>query len=53
MDEPSSWVVGREAHNEPSSRREKGGVATRWIVELQARFATIPNTRTLTDDIVI
>ena len=53
MDEPSSWVVGREAHDQPTACREERGIAARWVVELETGLTTIPHSEALTDDIVI
>jgi hypothetical protein len=53
MDEPSSWIVCWEAHDQPASGREKCGVSSRRIVELEACLAIVLDTRALADDIVI
>jgi hypothetical protein len=53
MDEPSSWIVRWETHDQPTSSREKCSVAARRIIELKACLAAVPDTRALADDIVI
>jgi hypothetical protein len=53
VDKPSPWVDCREAHDQPSSGGEKGGIAAGWVVKLKIGFATIPDAGALADDIVI
>lgn len=53
MYKPGSWVVGGKAHDQPAAGRKKRGIAARWVIELEASFAAIPDAGTLTDDIVI
>lgn len=53
MYKPGSGVVGRKAHDQPAAGRKKRGIAARWIVELEAGFAAIPDAGALADDIVI
>lgn len=53
MYEPCSWVVGGEAHDQPTAGGKKRGIATRWVVKLETSFAAIPDARALANDIVI
>jgi hypothetical protein len=53
MDEPSPWIICCEAHDQPTSGREKCSIAARRIVELEACLTPVPDTRALADDIVI